>query len=243
MRLRPWLVLFVLTGCATGSVGAPRTLPFVETTSRVRAPTPSRTILVVGPSTFQEIDAELAFGVMDAHVISSLERQLFDAGWDPVSKAQLGQLISRHQVAKTLRTLRDRSRATYLDAAASVLASSTADALLLVRDWRTSWSPQAAAAFDRWQLCPLSAELDLALFDRTGKLVWQGVARTHATDFLDLMLTVKAGSGHTNYPPFACVTDEGCSACTSAARSIAREADEKMAAHSAALLVKSIAVH
>lgn len=243
MNSRPWLVLLALAGCATGAVGAPRTLPFVETTSRVRTPAPSKTVLVVGPSTFQEIDADLAFGVMDAHVIPSLERQLFEAGWDPVSKAQLGQLITRHQVAKSLRAIQDRSRATYLDAAASVLASSTADALLLVRDWRTSWSSQSAAAFDKWNLCPVAAELDLALFDRTGKLVWQGVARTRATDFLDLTLVVKAGTGGTNYPSFACVTDRGCSVCSPPARPVAGDADEKMAAYSAGLLVKSIAVH
>jgi hypothetical protein len=243
MRFRPWFLLIATAGCVTGSVGAPRTLPFAETTSRVRTPTMSKTVLVVGPSTFQEIDAELSFGVMDGHAVSALERQLFDAGWDPVSKAQLAQLITRHQVAKTLRTMRDRSKATYLDAAASVLASSTADALLLIRDWRTSWSSQAGAVFDKWQLCPLAAELDLALFDRTGKLVWQGVTRTRSTDFLDLTLSVKAGSADTNYPSFACVTSESCRACTTAARPVAPEADDKMAAFSATVLVKSIAVH
>lgn len=243
MRLRPWILLIATAGCVTGSVGAPRTLPFADTTSRVRTATVSKTVLVVGPSTFQEIDAELAFGVMDGHVTSALEKQLFAVGWDPVPKAQLAQLIARHQVAKTIRTIRDRSKATYLDAAASVLASSTADAVLIVRDWRTSWSSQAGAVFDKWQLCPLAAELDLALFDRNGKLVWQGVARTRSTDFLDLTLSVKSGSAETNYPSLACVTSESCGACTTAAHPVAPEADAKMAAHPATLLVKSIAVH
>ena len=243
MRLRPWILLLATAGCVTGSVGAPRTLPFADTTSRVRTPTGSRTVLVVGPSTFQEIDSDLAFGVMDGHVTSALERELFAAGWDPVSRSQLAQLVTRHQVATSIRTIRDRSRATYLDAAASILASSTADAVLIVRDWRTSWSSQAGAVFDKWQLCPLATELDLALFDRNGKLVWQGVARTRSTDFLDLTLSVKSGSAETNYPSFACVTSESCGACTVAARPIAPEANAKMAAYSAALLVKSIAVH
>ena len=243
MTIRPWFVLLALAGCATGSVGAPRTLPFIETTSRVQAQAPTKAVLVVGSSTFQEIDAELAFGVMEGYVVSALERQLFEAGWDPVSKAQLAQLITRHQVAKSLRTMRDRSKATYLDAAASILASSTADAVLIVRGWRTSWSSQAGAVFDKWQLCPLAAELDLALFDRNGKLVWQGVARTRSTDFLDLTLSVKSGSAETNYPSFACVTSESCGACTVGARPVPPEADAKMAAHSAAPLVKSIAVH
>ena len=237
------VAVIALSACATGSVGAPRTQPSVDATSRTRPPVASKVVLVVGPSTFQEIDADLAFGVMDGSAISAVERQLFEAGWDPVSRAALSKLLAGHQLAKTLRAIQDRSKATYLDAAASIVASSTADALVLVRDWHAAWSPQSAATFDKWKLCPLAAELDVAVFDRGGRLVWQGAARTRSTDILDLTLSVRSGSAETNYPEFACVTDQTCSTCSSAGLAPSRASLDRMAAHSADVLVKAFGTH
>jgi hypothetical protein len=223
MRLFVAVLALLTSACAT-THWAPRTIPVVDGTTRALPPLSSKSVLVVGPSTFQQVSADIGFwgastfpsdlpSANPEPVALTLERELFEAGWTPLSQATIAKLLANHRTAVAIRELAVRGRPSLLEAALVLLPDSGADSVVLIRAWRLGWGRVPSIATEKYQLCPLTAELDVALYDRTGTLLWQGLAKTGASDFNDLSMTTKWREVQVGNPSYAVASENGCAAC------------------------------
>ncbi len=250
MRRSLVALLLLASACAT-TLRAPRTTSEVEATSRPLPPLPSKAILVVASSTFPTAGVEAPQGALrsDASdlptadpgpVVTTLERSLFEAGWTPTSPAVLARAVSTHRTAVAVRELASRGHASLLEAALLVLPSTGADSVLVVKDWRLGWSREASAQADGRTLNPLSAELEAALYDRTGTLLWQATVKVKATDVADLSMTSRWRSATADQPTFACLGPGQESDCAQRAPTAPpTERVEVMARHAVGVLLRS----
>lgn len=245
MRHRALLLLaFAASGCAT-TVVVPRTRPVVDATGRAPGTPPAKAILVVGPDT-------LGVGGRDAAVpqrqgaasqasgeealVAALGRELFERGWAITSEAQVGKAVARHRTAVALRELAGRG-ASPLELALAAAEGASADTILLVRRGRVGWAAKPSAAVRKIVLCPLEAEVEVGVYDRSGRLYWEASVRTAATDLHDLSFTVGFLNRARTLPPdLSCAADTDCSRCFAqvptedALRELARHAASTVAA-------------
>jgi hypothetical protein len=229
--MRAAIVLLLCSACASTTVRAPRTDPRLEASSREPPPAVTRVALVVSHDAFTSIARELRFEPDrsairggppqrdDAAAADALSWALFEAGWEPLSRAQLASVITSHRTAVALRALAP-DRATLLQAAGVVGPASRADRVLVVRGWRSAWAPAAAAG--AWTLCAASVELDVGAYDRTGALLWEGSAGSRSSDAGELSMTIEGGRPVLADPTRACAA-RGCGECAPLPEELVRE--------------------
>lgn len=219
-RLFPFAVLILLAtiGCV-GAVTAARTQPEIQATSRAVPRPATRAVMVLSPSVLADLGVESAVPARGQYEppTGAVERALFDAGWNPVSKPALVQLATSHKVALSLREVTGRSGSTLVDVAGTLGPASTADGVLLVNGWQTRWLPVLHGRSDAaymTHLCALTGELEVSYHDRSGRRLWEATVRGRATDLYDLTVVGASGTREVSHPGFACASaNDACSDC------------------------------
>jgi hypothetical protein len=237
------LAFLSLIGCV-GAVTAARTRPEVETTGRAVPKTATRSVLVLSPTVLADVGVESALPLRDlfAAPTAAMERELFEAGWNPIDKPAIVKLVTTHKVALNIRQVTGREGAALIDIAGTLGPASTADTVLLVSGWRTSWQPVMIDRRDYGyaaHLCTLAAELHVSLHDRGGRLLWEATSRGRATDMYDLTIVGNGGTADVSHPQYACASRDGnCSDCPA---TVDESAIRAMATDTAHAVVKDLA--
>lgn len=241
--------LLALCACAT-TYQAPRTTAQLDVTARALPKAASRSVLVVSPASFQTVAPDVTFAAPTpaeseandfALPAQAVERQLFEAKWDPLPQVTFAKLVTSHGLAVALRELSGRGQASLLEAAALVGAASTADMVLVLKDWRLSWSPEPAARSKELSLCQLAAQLDMALYDKAGRPLWQGRVDARASDLMDLSMTVGWSEKTVSVPAYSCLAAKDCSRCDAVEPpAISVKARVTMTTHAAKVLVQKL---
>ena len=220
------MLVVLLSGCAVSTtVTAARTSPQLVATSRALPAVPSRSVLVLSALTLESVSAELVFspcslgpaacatrGLELQLAPREAERVLFDAGWEPLTQAQVAHLVVSSPVARGLRELLARGQATLLEAAVLLVSASTAEVVVVVSDWRPGFVTSQAQATG-YTLCPLAGFLEMAAHDKQGRQLWEGRVTVQSTDTADVSLTATNSDASLMPPGLACATRAGCGEC------------------------------
>lgn len=254
--LPPWLrgrmnraTLFAVlaalgAACATSRV-VPQTAPELSATSRAVPPLPSRGMLVLGRDTLRSVASDLVVQRAaadappprdDAVVLAALAREMFETGWNPAPEPAVTRIVTGHRVAVGLRDVLARGQATLLDAASMIAPASTADAVLVVRDWALGWAAAPVLAESGWAVCPLAADLAVSLHDRSMQLLWEGRVRVRTTDLSETRVTV-ARKRAWAVPPTSCVARGGCGGCSTPP---SPDAEAALAEHAARVIADAV---
>lgn len=218
-RPLPLVVLAFSALSCVGAVTAARTQPEVQATNRAVPRAATRAVMVLSPSVLADLGVESAASARPQYepATAAVERELFDAGWNPVPKPVLVQLVTSHKVALNVREVTGRPGSTLVDVAGTLGPASTADSVLLVKGWRTMWLPVLhgrADATHMTRLCALSAELNVSYHDRSGRLLWEATVRGKATDLYDITVVGVSGTRELSHPEYACASaTDACSDC------------------------------
>lgn len=219
-RLILTVVSLALMACAARTVTAPRTTPVVDATRR-EVDAQSRSVLVLSAASLSPATAPAEAVRLGDPVATSIptewvERSLLDGGWNPVPHAAVAQLVARHSTAVALRDVLVRMDSSLADVADVLGPVSSADSVLVVREWRTTWEPVAGAYAGGRHLCCAAGELGVQLRSRGGALLWEARAFGRASDFADLQLTGRGRSAMVSHPDASCAGNADCSSCPDA---------------------------
>jgi hypothetical protein len=256
--MRPSILasLALLTSCAT-TLTAAVTTPSLDSSARGLPSLPTRSVLVVSAATFLQVSPDLVFNpclsstaagsraygagcppaplAELASATALIERALFEAGWEPVTQAAAARVITSSRVAVGLRSLLSRGQASLLEGTLVVGPATSADLLLVVSDWWTSFDGAGQQGPGTAKLCPLSGVLGLEAYGRTGALLWRGQVTVQTTDLRPVSRT----GSEVSPAGFACVATQSCAECTSS-QQVSPAAVQALLSHATTTLLGSV---
>jgi hypothetical protein len=227
-----------VAGCTT-TLSAGRTRATVNATLRQVPPLASRAIIVLSPSVLSDVatsDAAPPDAPGFAALTASMERELFDAGWDPLPRTALARMLSSHHIAVAIRDTLPRTADGLLDTATILGPASTADAILIARRWHPGWAPAPDVQAADGGLCVLVASAHVSVHDRAARLLWDAHVTVRSTDLYDIALIRRWGTEAPSDIDLACAGAGGCERCPPAPKG----GVDLLAAHAATVLVREL---